>query len=86
MKTDSLLFKTFKIIEIGRENNSGGDVEVYRRGGGGSLRILRFLSKGFPMNFDPRLNVFQNNIKKYQYDDCTFADIFTNENYQCSLR
>ena len=34
MKTDSLLFKTFKIIEIGRENNSGGDVEVYRRGGG----------------------------------------------------
>ena len=29
------LFKTFKIIEIGRENNSGGDVEVYRRGGGG---------------------------------------------------
>ena len=23
--------------------------------------------------------MFQNNIKKYQYDDCTFADIFTNE-------
>ena len=31
-------------------------------------------------------DIFQNNIKNYQYDDCTFADIFTNENYQCSLR
>ena len=31
---DSLLSKTFKIKRIGRENNSGGGTETYRRTGG----------------------------------------------------